>query len=482
LAPLAVARGRLSMDKGKPASRKGKRAALLIAVALAVSAALIVVDIALIRIAQQLIEREVHNQIRALALLAGRQLAPDDIASIHTPQDMDSPAFTRVFQSLQRVRSAHPDIRYAYAFRYSGDGDLWHVIADADSVSTDHNDNGVIDPDEQAQPPGTLYRAGRSHPKMRQGLQHASIDMDPRDDPPWGTLISAYIPLRDPDGQTRAILGLDIKYEQVQEKIRAMEGAIITFSILIGVMVLYAAYLFERRSEALAQSVELQKQLEVVKAQFSKFVPENVRRELERNPDAASLQRTEMDITVMFVDIAGFTRMSERIAGDAMGALLERYFSRFLEVIHAHHGEINETAGDGLMVIFKHDPPLGHALDAVHAALKIHTAAADINASAGADVAETIRVNIGINSGTAFVGLNRFTGLSGERYTYTATGSTTNIAARVAGLAQGGEILLSQWTAQRVDKQLPLSPAGQHALKNVSQPVSVFRPLPPNTP
>ncbi len=446
--------------------------------ALVVALLLTFADIAMIRIARDIVDRETQTQIKALAQLAAHHLDPQDIAAIHSPSDITTPQFNRLFKTLQRIRSTHPDILYIYVLRYSGQQDLWHFVVDADAFATDQNDNGTIDPEEESIPPGKEYRAKTKNPVMLDGLKRSVVDPEPRDDPPWGTLISAHAPLRSASGETIALLGIDAQYDQVQAKIRVMEIAIISFSALIGFMVLYAVYLFQRRSEALSQSVELQKQLETVKAQFSKFVPENVRRELERNPDAVSLKRTEMDISVMFVDIAGFTRMSERLAGDQMGALLERYFSQFLKIIHEFHGEINETAGDGLMVLFKHNPPNGHALDAVLSAFQIQRAAASINADAEAQSGEAIRVNIGINSGTAFVGLNRFTSLSGDRYTYTATGSTTNIAARVAGLAQGGDIILSEWTAQRLGQKVLLEEVGQRALKNVSKPVTIFRPKP----
>jgi class 3 adenylate cyclase len=81
---------------------------------------------------------------------------------------------------------------------------------------------------------------------------------------------------------------------------------------------------------------------------------------------------------------------------------------------------------------------------------------------------------MGINSGSALVGAARFESYTGSRWTYTARGSTTNIAARIGALATGGSILLSRETADRVKDCFPVVLRGNVALKNVSGEVEVF--------
>jgi class 3 adenylate cyclase len=80
-----------------------------------------------------------------------------------------------------------------------------------------------------------------------------------------------------------------------------------------------------------------------------------------------------------------------------------------------------------------------------------------------------------VNSGRASVGLVRFEGLTGTRWTYTASGSTTNLAARMAAYATEGEIIIGGQTAGQVNQGLPLEDIGEVTLKNVSQPVQVYR-------
>jgi class 3 adenylate cyclase len=73
------------------------------------------------------------------------------------------------------------------------------------------------------------------------------------------------------------------------------------------------------------------------------------------------------------------------------------------------------------------------------------------------------------------LGFTRLQGVSGDRWTYSATGSATNIAARIAALASDGEVLVGEATAQRIRPDFALVPLGPQNLKNVSKPVEVFR-------
>jgi class 3 adenylate cyclase len=86
---------------------------------------------------------------------------------------------------------------------------------------------------------------------------------------------------------------------------------------------------------------------------------------------------------------------------------------------------------------------------------------------------------MGINSGPALVGATKLGGAASQRWTFTATGPTTNIAARFAGLAEGGDIVVGQATADRIAEFFVLESLGEKSLKNVSQPLAVFRVIPP---
>ena len=215
------------------------------------------------------------------------------------------------------------------------------------------------------------------------------------------------------------------------------------------------------------------RELRRIRDHFEKFVPQAVRRLVAANPDAPALAKRERDVSVLFLDISGYGELSERLPPAALNTLIERYFSAFLDRIHEAGGDINETAGDGFMAIFQDADPPGHATKAVETALNLLAATATLNQGEGGSLA----VHMGINSGVALVGATRFEGARGTRWTFTASGPVTNLAARLAGVAGPGQIVVGAETARRVDGyQIQQISAGR--LKN-TQPIPVYRVIPP---
>jgi class 3 adenylate cyclase/HAMP domain-containing protein len=223
----------------------------------------------------------------------------------------------------------------------------------------------------------------------------------------------------------------------------------------------------EARNRELAEALDRVVFLEHVKRGLDRFVPDAVRRAIEENPESPGLSKMTKDVTVLFLDIEGYSRLTEELPRAALNALVERYFSLFLASIRAEGGDINETAGDGLMIIFQSGGPAEHAAAAVRAALAIReqTGAANRDAAAGHP---PIAVNIGISSGDCDVGATRFKGPAGERWTFTASGPATNLAARLGDRADGGQILIASETAGRVRERFLLRGLGVVSLKNLS--------------
>jgi DNA-binding response OmpR family regulator len=216
--------------------------------------------------------------------------------------------------------------------------------------------------------------------------------------------------------------------------------------------------------------------LQNVQEHLVKFVPQSVSRLIAANPEAPELEKKEQDVSVLFVDISGYTRLSELLPREDLNLIVESYFSSFLDCIHTNGGDINETAGDGLMVIFADADPQHHARKAVQAALQMVQRAAPL----GVQHQETfgsISVHIGINSGLALVGPTKLEGATGTRWTYTASGSVTNIAARLATLSDGGVVLVGPETARRVAGRFRMQEIGQRQLKSLSEEVMVHRIL-----
>ncbi|MGH7360371.1 MAG: adenylate/guanylate cyclase domain-containing protein, partial [Candidatus Methylomirabilales bacterium] len=231
--------------------------------------------------------------------------------------------------------------------------------------------------------------------------------------------------------------------------------------------------------QSLKESMQKVELLEQVKGELAKFVPESVTRLLEKNPDARELEKREADLSVLFLDVEGYTRLSEQLPPQRLNRLIQDYFSSFLEIIRANHGDVNETAGDGLMVIFQSEGDrTRHAVNAARAAFEIHAKLGALNREFEG-IYPPVAIHVGINSGSAFVGATKLDAAGGGRWTFTASGPTTNLAARIAALAKGGQIMVGPETAERTKGHYVLEDTGEHQLKNVSEPVRVFRLVPP---
>lgn len=217
--------------------------------------------------------------------------------------------------------------------------------------------------------------------------------------------------------------------------------------------------------------------LKNVKEHMSKFVPQSARRMIEENPDAPGLEKQDRDVSIVFIDIRGYTKISESRDQSRVDFLVERYFSRFLDFIYEHGGDINEIAGDGLMIIFQDQDPAAHARGAAQAALKIYDETARINAELK-DEFDPVAINVGINSGMASVGSVRFEGMAGTRWTFTAGGPTTILAARLGASATDGAILIGPETAHRLGEGYNLRLRGEQQLKNMKNTVAVFELVP----
>ena len=213
--------------------------------------------------------------------------------------------------------------------------------------------------------------------------------------------------------------------------------------------------------------------LESVKENLSKFVPVTVSRMIEKSPTNEIPESKRQDLSVLFVDIEGYTKLCEKLGSSDTNEVIEKHFSAFMDAIYANNGDVNETAGDGLMVLFMDEDKNTSALEAVRAAISIREKTTRIWEECST-LYRPLDVNMGINSGQALVGAAKFETYSGSRWTYTARGSLTNVAARIGAQAKGGRIYLSESTADRVKGHFSPVSIGKFKLKNVSEEIEIF--------
>lgn len=210
---------------------------------------------------------------------------------------------------------------------------------------------------------------------------------------------------------------------------------------------------------------------EVARANYSRFMPEYVVKQLLEKPDSFRLGGINQTITVLFSDIRGFTAISENEKPENVVGLLNDYFSAMSEIIFANGGTLDKYIGDGLMAIFgAPNATPEDAKNALKTAVEMQIRLLTLNEELKAKGFGQIAVGIGLHTGEATIG---YIG-SEQRSEYTAIGDTVNLASRLESNAKGGEILISEATAKECGNLFPLLDRQPINVKNRLQPVSLF--------
>lgn len=212
-------------------------------------------------------------------------------------------------------------------------------------------------------------------------------------------------------------------------------------------------------------------------ALWARLVPSGARAHLARVVRHRGPFKRPREIAVLFVDIEGCTRLCEDLPPRDMNAVIEAYFSEYLDVVREAGGEVTEILGDGLLALFEGGGLRDNARAAFAAALAMQATTRRLNARRGRR-RDPITVNMGLNAGSAWVGFTRLRGRSGERWAYAAGGPVTNVAARLCALARDGQVLTTRATAELFEGG-DRRPLGRHRLKNVAGLVDVVEIRPP---
>ena len=210
---------------------------------------------------------------------------------------------------------------------------------------------------------------------------------------------------------------------------------------------------------------------EVARANYSRFLPEYVVKQMLENPESFKLGGVSQTITILFADIRGFTRISEHAPAEKIVSLLNRYFSAMTDIIFAHGGTLDKYLGDGLMALFGAPTATpDDASNALNAAVAMQRRLLGINRELRDEGFPEIGVGMGLHTGEAIIG---YIG-SDRRSEYTAIGDTVNTSSRLESNARGGEILISDATAQAAHSRYKLQPRDPIMVKNREQPVRLW--------
>ncbi|MCP3871888.1 MAG: GAF domain-containing protein [Desulfobacteraceae bacterium] len=226
-------------------------------------------------------------------------------------------------------------------------------------------------------------------------------------------------------------------------------------------------------TQDLQEQILINESLVKVKDNLTKFVPASVANLAESNPEELSNDKVATPVSVLFVDFEKFSSITENHDQRIVNHMVENHFSNYLKCIHNYGGELNETSGDGIMVIFKSETIEGSALNSVKAALDIIKENKRINKEYKYPWGK-IKLHLGISSGEAYVGITKMKSKIGERWTYTASGFVTILASRIGSLSKNNRLYIGEDTYDLVHDKIDAEFTGTYQFKNVTEKVPVY--------
>ncbi len=205
---------------------------------------------------------------------------------------------------------------------------------------------------------------------------------------------------------------------------------------------------------------------------FGQYVPPELVSRMSRDARHYDMQGRSADLTVLFADLRGFTRLSESLPPPELAELMNAFFTAMADIVRAHRGTLDKYIGDSVMAFWGApvDDP-AHAEHALEAARAMRAALPPLNRCFAQRGWPALSLGIGINSGTMIVGDLG----SRDRRAYTVLGDTVNVAARLQEqtTAFGVDILLGAGTQQRLPAGL-VHPLGTARLRGRQAPVAVY--------
>ena len=179
------------------------------------------------------------------------------------------------------------------------------------------------------------------------------------------------------------------------------------------------------------------------------------------------------EITVLFSDLSGFTKMSEEQGAETVADFLNDYLSIMNETIFENNGTIDKFIGDAIMVLFGAPVPMSakeQAENAARCARAMQAGMVLVNEKWKARGLNEVSMRIGIHQGSAVVG--NFG--SAQRVDYTAIGPSVNLASRIESACAPGEIFVSPEISELLSPELT-EQAGEYELKGISGKTSLYR-------
>ncbi|KAJ3028395.1 UNVERIFIED_CONTAM: hypothetical protein HDU68_001789 [Siphonaria sp. JEL0065] len=207
--------------------------------------------------------------------------------------------------------------------------------------------------------------------------------------------------------------------------------------------------------------------------QLSRFLPPHVVDKMaERGGSLIQRSGREMVGTIVFVDIRGFTNLSESIGPAEVVNILNDYFERLVRVVFKYEGVVDKYIGDALMAVFGTlDEETDAEYRSVATALEFVETIRDMNDGRIRQGKVPIKIGVGVNTGNLLAG---FIG-SAQRLEYTCIGDTVNTSSRICDMATNDQVLISEFTYDRVKPWVKADPVGYRQFKGKKKEVMIYQ-------
>ena len=211
---------------------------------------------------------------------------------------------------------------------------------------------------------------------------------------------------------------------------------------------------------------------EFIKSSFERYVSKPLAEQILQKQDELKLGGEVREVTVLFSDIRRFTSLAEELPPEQVVEMLNHYFTRMIDVVNNHEGMVDKLMGDSVMALFGAPLCLGDdPLRAIRCALEMQTEGHRFNREQEAKGLPALPMGIGINTGSVVAGNIG----SSTKMEYTVIGDEVNIAARMQGIAQPGEVLISENTYRIVSATVNATLLEPITFKGKNTVVEVYR-------
>ena len=201
------------------------------------------------------------------------------------------------------------------------------------------------------------------------------------------------------------------------------------------------------------------------------YVDENVLNFMTQKSFESSLLKSELvDATVMFIDVCGFTAITEQVAANTVVKLLNSLFDTIVKEIISQGGHVDKFMGDAVMAVFRGDYHLDKAIDT---ALAVKEQISNTEEIIAGKLKFKPEISIGINSGEMVSG--NIGSASLKRLDYTVIGDVVNLAQRLQSTAKAGQIIITEETYQKAKESFSCEKIGEVVLKNKAKPVTIYQ-------